>query len=49
MKQATLTLFYLVKYLEMIFLWVWTGLLISSAIWLLNTITLELELTSTDE
>ena len=38
MRQATLALFYLVKYGELIFLAVWTALLWSSAIWFMGQI-----------
>lgn len=39
MRQATLGLFYVVKYLELTFLFVWTGLLFSSAFYFIDLIT----------
>ena len=48
MKQATLGLFYLVQYTEMIFLFVWTGLLISSGFWFIQRIREQNEIASKD-
>jgi len=39
MKQATLGLFYYVKYAELCFLIIWTGLIFTSSVYLLDTLT----------
>ena len=38
MRQATLGLFYIIKYMELLFLFVWAGLILSSAIWFIDQI-----------
>ena len=38
MRQATLGLYYFVKYTELVFLFVWTALIFSSSIWFLDSI-----------
>ena len=49
MREATLGLFYFVKYLELTFLFVWTGLTFSSAMWFLDTIRAQEELIENDQ
>ena len=39
MRQATFCLYYIVKYAELTFLFLWTSLIISSALWFIDTIT----------
>jgi len=36
MRAATLGLFYIVKYMELAFLFVWSGLLLSSSLWFID-------------
>lgn len=48
MKQATLSLLYLVQWLEMIFLFVWTGLLISSGFWFIQRVRDQYTIESSD-
>ena len=48
MRQATLGLFYVVKYLELCFLCVWTGLLFSSAFYFIDLITEQSDINDKD-
>ena len=48
MRQATLGLFYVVKYLELTFLITWTGLLFSSAFYFIDVITEQGDIDSDD-
>ena len=48
MKECTLGLFYLVKYAELIFLIVWTGITVSSATWFIDRITSQYEMEDKD-
>ena len=48
MRQATLGLFYVVKYTELTFLIAWTGLLFSSAFYFIDLITEQADINSKD-
>ena len=49
MRQATLGLFYIVKYLELIFLFFWTGWLISSGVYFIDLITEQVDIEGKDQ
>lgn len=38
MRQATFCLYYIVKYTELTFIFLWTGLIFSSALWFIDTV-----------
>ena len=48
MRQATLGLFYLIKYAELIFLLVWSGLVLSSTLWFIDQIQEQPEISDKD-